>query len=104
MFVASVPLIMMYNGTSGNRWTNDEIEVIEERLAGRATQLEIAAALRYRSWQAIRRRIILLRGRRFAIPETGRLEDGETYEDYLSREPSVAGTMTFQVSGSLEQR
>jgi hypothetical protein len=64
------------NRTSGNRWTTDELDMPEELLAQRATQLEISAALPYRSWQAIRRRIILLRGPGFVIAESGRLEDG----------------------------
>ncbi len=38
------------------------------------TQLEIAAALPYRIWQAICRRIILLRGPGFVISESGYLE------------------------------
>src|SRR5690606_37609764 len=77
---------------------------LDELLTAGATQLEIAAALPYRSWQAIRRRIILLRGPGFLIPESARLEDGETYEAYLSRDPSIAGAMTFRGEGSLEQR
>lgn len=77
---------------------------LDEMLTAGATQLEIAAALPYRSWQAIRRRIILLRGPGFVIPESGHLEDGETYEAYLSREISVAGTMDFQAGGSLERQ
>jgi hypothetical protein len=54
--------------------------------------------------RATRRWIILLRGPGFEIPESGLLEDGETYELYLSREPSVAGTMAFQAGGSLERQ
>lgn len=77
---------------------------LDELLTAGATQLEIAAALPYRSWQAIRRRIILLRGPGFLIPESGRLEDGETYEAYLSRDPSIAWAMTFRAEGSLEPR
>jgi hypothetical protein len=77
---------------------------LDEMLTAGATQLEIAAALPYRSWQAIRRRIILLRGPGFEIPESGHLEDGETYEAYLSRELSVAGTMDFPAGGSLERQ
>lgn len=88
--------------TGSARWQESEINKLDELLTAGATQLEIAAALPYRSWQAIRRRIILLRGPGFVIPESGHLEDGETYEAYLSRDPSVAGTMAFPAGGSLE--
>ncbi|MEO8613127.1 MAG: hypothetical protein ABI690_34865, partial [Chloroflexota bacterium] len=81
--------------TGSARWQKAEMDKLEEMLTSGATQLEIAAALPYRSWQAIRRRIILLRGPRFTILDSGRLEDGETYEAYLSRDPSVAETMAF---------
>lgn len=62
--------------TGSARWQEAEMDKLEEMLTSGATQLEIAAALPYRSWQAIRRRIILLRGPRFTIPDSGRLEDG----------------------------
>lgn len=90
--------------TGSARWQESAMNKLDEMLTAGATQLEIAAALPYRSWQAIRRRIILLRGPGYVIPESGHLEDGETYEAYLSREPSVAGTMDFPAGGSLEQR
>lgn len=68
---------------------------------GRRLQIAIAG---YQIWQAFRRRFILLHGPGFEIPESDHLEDGETYELYLSREPSVAGTMAFQAGGSLERQ
>jgi hypothetical protein len=64
----------------------------------RATQLEIAAELPHRSWQAIRLRIIVLWGPGVEIPETGQLDDGETFEDDLLRNPSAAGAMLFLIS------
>lgn len=90
--------------TGSSRWLEAEMNKLDELLTAGATQLEIAAALPYRSWQAIRRRIILLRGQHFAIPQTGQLEDGETYEMYLTRDSSVAETMAFRGGGSLEPR
>jgi hypothetical protein len=90
--------------TGSSRWLEAEMTKLDELLTARATQLEIAAALPYRSWQAIRRRIILLRGQHFAVPQTGQLEDGETYEMYLTRDSSVAETMAFRDRGSLERR
>ncbi|MBK9745994.1 MAG: recombinase family protein [Chloroflexi bacterium] len=90
--------------TGSSRWLEAEMNKLDELLTAGATQLEIAAALPYRSWQAIRRRIILLRGQHFAVPQTGQLEDGETYEMYLTRDSSVAETMAFRGGGSLEQR
>jgi hypothetical protein len=86
------------------RWQKPEMNKLDELLTAGATQLEIAAALPCRSWQAIRRRIILLRGPGYEVPESGLLEDGATYELYLSREPSVVGTMAFQAGGSLERQ
>jgi hypothetical protein len=90
--------------TGSARWQESEMNKLDELLTARATQLEIATALPYRSWQAIRRRIILLRGPGYVVPESGHLEDGETYEAYLSRELSVAGTMDFPTGGSLERQ
>lgn len=90
--------------TGSARWQESEMNKLDELLTARATQLEIAAALPYRSWQAIRRRIILLRGRGFVIPESGHLENGETYEAYLSREPSAAEAMNFSVSANCSPR
>ena len=40
--------------TSGNRWLKEETEKLEHLLDNQATQLEVAAALPVRSWQAIR--------------------------------------------------
>jgi hypothetical protein len=92
------------NRTSGNRWRDDELEILAERLDAGATQLEIAAALPDRTWEAIRKKIVKLRGPGYVVPESGHLEDGETYEAYLSRELSVAGTMDFPTGGSLERQ
>jgi hypothetical protein len=88
--------------TGSARWQESEMNKLDEMLTSEATQLEIAAALPYRSWQAIRRRIILLRGPGLVVPESGHLEDGETYEAYLSREILVAETMDLPAGGSLE--
>jgi hypothetical protein len=82
--------------TGSSRWLEAEMNKLDELSTAGATQLEIAAALPYRSWQAIRRRIILLRGQRFGVPESGYLEDGETYEMYLTRDSSVAEAMAFR--------
>jgi hypothetical protein len=81
------------NRTSGNRWTNDEIEVLEELLKSRATQLEISAALPVRSWEAIRKKIVKLHGDSAMVTETGQLEDGERISDYLKRNPEAAAAM-----------
>src|SRR5690606_10424567 len=83
------------NRTSGNRWTKEEYEALEQLLESRATQLEIAAALPIRSWQAIRRKIVQLRGVGVEIPDSGHLEDADTIHAYLERNPSAAGTMPF---------
>ena len=86
------------NRTSGNRWTKDELEVLEELLAQRATQLEIAAALPVRSWEAIRKKIAKLHGDSSMVTETGRLENGEMFEDYLARNPEAA-SMALPILG-----
>lgn len=92
------------NRTSGNRWTSDELEVLEGLLARRATQLEIAAALPVRSWEAIRKKIVKLHGDSSMVTETGQLEACERIGDYLAREPTAAAAMAFLISGSLEPR
>jgi hypothetical protein len=88
--------------TGSARWQETEMNKLEELLVSGATQLEIASVLPYRSWQAIRRRIILLRGPGFLIPESGHLEDGETFEAYLLREPLAAEAMAFRAEGNSE--
>ncbi len=58
------------NRTSGNRWRNDELEKLDELLDRRATQLEIAAALPVRTWEAIRKKIGQRRGNSSMVAET----------------------------------
>jgi hypothetical protein len=85
------------NRTSGNRWRNDELELLEELVQRRATQLEIAAALPVRSWEAIRKKIVQLHGDSSMVTETGQMEDGERISDYLERHPSAASAMPFLI-------
>jgi hypothetical protein len=92
------------NRTSGNRWRNDELEVLNELLDRGATQLEISAALPVRSWEAIRKKIVQLRGDSSMVTETGHLEDGERISDYLERNPSAAGAMEILISGNSSPR
>ncbi|MBN8593096.1 MAG: hypothetical protein J0M33_15175 [Anaerolineae bacterium] len=84
------------NRTYGNRWRKDELETLEELLNCTATQLEISAALPVRSWEAIRKKILQLRGPGIEIPDSGHLEDGETITDYASRCPETAATMPLR--------
>jgi hypothetical protein len=92
------------NRTSGNRWRKEEYETLEQLLDSGATQLEIAAALPIRSWQAIRRKIVQLRGVGVEVPDSGHLEDTDTISDYLERNPSAAGTMPFLILTNSSQR
>lgn len=82
----------------------DEVQKLESLLDSGATQLQIASELPYRSWQAIRRRVTMLKGRGFNIPETGHLLDGETYQMYVNRTLSPAEAMEPLVEESSEQR
>lgn len=84
------------NRTYGNRWRKDELETLEDLLNCKATQLEISAALPVRSWEAIRKKILQLRGPGIEIPDSGHLEDGETITDYASRCPETAATMPLR--------
>ena len=86
------------NRTSGNRWRKEEIEELERLLDRQATQLEISAALPVRTWEAIRKKIIQIRGAGIEIPESGHLQNGETIYDYLERDPSAAGAFAFLIS------
>jgi hypothetical protein len=92
------------NRTSGNRWRDDELEILAERLDAGATQLEIAAALPDRTWEAIRKKIVKLRGPGFDVPETGQLENGETIADFLERNPEAAGAMSLLISENCSPR
>ncbi len=58
---------------------------MNELLDRGATQLELAAALPHRSWENIRKRVALMRGKGFIVPESGQLEQDETIYDYLER-------------------
>lgn len=92
------------NRTSGNRWRKEEYETLEQLLDSGATQLEIAAALPIRSWQAIRRKIVQLRGVGVEVPDSGHLEDADTIHAYLERHPSAAGTMPFLILTNSSRR
>jgi hypothetical protein len=86
------------NKTSGNRWRKDELEALGCLLDGGAAQLEIAAAPPLRSWEAIRKKIVKLRGRGVIVPESGHLQNGETIHDYLARNPEAVAAMALPVS------
>jgi hypothetical protein len=90
------------NKTSGNRWRKDELEALGCLLDSGAAQLEIAAALPVRTWEAIRKKIVKLRGRGVIVPESGHLQNGETIHDYLARNPEAAASMALPISENLE--
>jgi hypothetical protein len=92
------------NRTYGNRWRKDELETLEELLNCNAAQLEIASALPVRSWQAIRKKIIQMRGPGIEIDDTGHLEDTETIADYLVRCPEAAATMALRPEENSSRR
>lgn len=92
------------NKTSGNRWRKDQLEALGCLLDSGAAQLEIAAALPVRTWEAIRKKIVKLRGRGVIVPESGHLQNGETIHDYLARNPDQAGAMALPISENLEPR
>jgi hypothetical protein len=73
------------------------LEVLEKLLARRAAQLEIAAALPVRSWEAIREKFVQLHGDSSMVTETGQMADGERISDFLERHPSAAGAMPFLI-------
>jgi hypothetical protein len=86
------------NRTSGNRWRDDELEILNDLLDKRATQLEIATALPIRTWEAIRKKAVYLRGDSSMVTEKGHLREAETISDYLSRTQTEAGAMPFLIS------
>jgi DNA invertase Pin-like site-specific DNA recombinase len=93
------------NRTSGNRWTKDEIAILEEMVGKGATQLEIACALPIRTWEAMRKKIVKLYGNSLMVKEVGALESAETILDYLERNPHKAGAMPFSIlTNSSQQR
>jgi DNA invertase Pin-like site-specific DNA recombinase len=85
------------NRTSGNRWRKDELELLAQVIERGATQLEIAAALPHRSWEAIRKKIVQVHGKGITVPEAGVLAPADTYQDYLEANPETAGAMAFVV-------
>lgn len=92
------------NRTSGNRWTNEELEALKEAIENEVTQLETAAALPHRSWEAIRKEIRQLRGPGITVPETGYLSSQQRIGDYLIQNSGTAGSMSFSVSENWSQR
>ncbi len=88
----------------GPRWQPEEVEKLEALLDKGAGQLEIAAALPYRSWQGLRQKITALRGREFKVPGPRPMEDNETFIEYVDRNPSAAESMAFLISKNLPPR
>lgn len=85
------------NRTSGNHWTNEELEALEEAIENEVTQLKMAAALPHRSWEAIRKKIAQVYGIGIKVPETGFLAPSDTILDYLEAHPETATTMPFAI-------
>jgi len=85
--------------TWGNRWTEEEVTALKEALDNRATQLEIAAALPVRTWEAIRKKIRQLRGKGVTVPETGYLSNQQRIGDYLNQNSETAGSMSLPILG-----
>ncbi len=92
------------NRTSGNRWTSKELEALKEAIENGVTQLEMAAALPHRSWEAIRKKIAQVHGKGIKVPETGFLAPSDTILDYLEAHPETATTMPFAILENYSQR
>ena len=90
--------------TSGNRWTNEELKALGKAIETGATQLEMAATLPHRSWEAIRRKIAQIHGKGIKVLETGFLAPSDTFLDYLKAYPETATTMSFSILDCLSQR
>jgi hypothetical protein len=88
------------NRTSGNRWTDEELENLAEAIENGVTQLEMAAALPHRSWEAIRKKILQIHGKGIKVPETGFLAPADTIQDYLAAHPEAAATMSLPISAN----
>lgn len=89
-----------------SHWIPEEMELLEKLLNSEATQLKIAAALPYRSWQKIRKQITQLRDKTFKVLKVGQMEVNETFMDYLRRNPDFLSTSTtsFLAEGNLAPR
>jgi hypothetical protein len=92
------------NRTSGNRWTNEELEALKEAIENKVTQLEMAAVLPHRSWEAIRKKIAQVYGKGIKVPETGFLAPSDTFLDYLKDHPETATTMSFAILENLSRQ
>lgn len=90
--------------TSGNRWTEEELEALAQAIENGVTQLEMAAALPHRSWEAIRKKIAQVHGKGIKVPETGFLAPSDTFLDYLEAHPETAGAMSFAISKNYSRR
>lgn len=93
------------NRTSGNRWTEDELEALAEAIENGVTQLGMATALPHRSWEAIRKKIAQVHAKGIKVPETGFLAPSDTIQDYFEAHPGTAGAMSFSIlKNSSQQR
>jgi DNA invertase Pin-like site-specific DNA recombinase len=92
------------NKTSGNRWTDEELTILEQLVDEEATQLQICAALPVRTWEAIRKKIVKLRGNSAMVKDVGALELGETIHDYLARKPDAATALAMPILENSERR
>lgn len=80
------------------------LAALERLLDSQATRLDIAAALPVRSWEAIRKKIIQLRGPGLEIPDSGHLADRETIYDYAERDPSAATALALRPGDYLKRQ
>ena len=93
------------NKTSGNRWTEDELDALAEAIENGVTQLEMAAVLPRRSWKAIRKKIAQVHGKGIKVPETGFLAPLDTLLNYLEAHPlGAAVTETLPISENWSRR
>lgn len=92
------------NRTSGNRWTSEELEALKEAIENEVTQLEMAAVLPHRSWEAIRKKIAQVYGKGIKVPKTGFLAPSDSFSDYLESHPETATTMSFAILESSSPR
>jgi hypothetical protein len=76
---------------SGERWHVQELEELERFLAARATQMDIARAFPYRTWEAITALIKRLGHAINEVRERGRMKQAESYLMYRQRKGEPGG-------------
>ena len=74
-----------YRARSGQRWSPDDLKLVQSLVEANQTRRELAEAFPHRTWSAIRRIITRLYGKTRRVPGTDPMRREETITMYQAR-------------------